>query len=688
MTTVEIAGACPHDCPDTCAMITTVVDGRATAIRGDADHPVTQGFLCAKVNRYQERTYHPDRILTPLRRIGPKGAGEFEPVSWATALAGISAGLRRVIDRDGPQAVLPYSYGGTLGLLQGNSMSARFFHRMGASLLDRTICASAGTAGWRSVYGNLSGPGPDDIDGVQFVVLWGTNTLTSNSHLWPAIRRAREAGARVVCVDPLKTRTAQASDEHVAIAPGTDGALALGMMRVIIDEGLVDEEFLTVHATGWDELRSAVLSEWSVERAAAITDVPASVIADLARQYATTRPSLIRLNYGMQRHAGGASAVRAVSLLPAITGAWRDSNGGALLSTSAASRFDSGAFARSEWIVSGTRTINMTRLGEALTNADAGVGGPPVSAMVVYNSNPAVIAPDTSVVRRGLAREDLLTVVLEQFPTDTTRYADWVLPATTQLEHWDLHTAYGHRFITLNSPAIESMGEAVSNTEAFRRLSAAMGYEENDLRVGDRDLVDEAIELIGAGSINREQLFQTGWMRIPTEDFSEQFARGLSTPSGRIECVGMNEGLDRVPDYRPPVEAASTTESGQLMLLSPPAHSLLNSTFANLERQGRAAGEQEVWVHPRDAAARSIATGDRVRIFNFRGEFTAIAEVTDRTRPGTAAAFGLRWMGSGESTSLNDVTSQELTDAGRGATFYDTAVEIDVLRPHEAASGE
>ena len=688
MTTLEIAGACPHDCPDTCAVITTVVDGRATAVRGDPDHPVTQGFLCAKVNRYHERTYHPDRILTPLRRIGPKGSGEFEPVSWATALEGISAGLRRVIDRDGPQAVLPYSYGGTLGLLQGNSMSARFFHRMGASLLDRTICASAGTAGWRSVYGNLSGPGPDDIDGVQLILLWGTNTLTSNSHLWPAIRRAQEAGARVVCIDPLRTRTAQASDEHVAIAPGADAALAFGMMRVIIDEDLVDEEFLARYASGWDELRSAVLAEWTVERAAAITDLPVSVIADLARQYATTRPSLLRLNYGMQRHAGGASAIRAVSLLPAITGSWRDANGGALLSTSPASRFDSGTFARSDWIEPGTRTINMTRLGEALTSPDAGVGGPPVSAMVVYNSNPAVIAPDTSVVRRGLAREDLFTVVLEQFPTDTTRYADWVLPATTQLEHWDLHTAYGHRFITLNSPAIESMGEAVSNTEAFRRLSAAMGYEEDDLRVGDRDLVDEAIELIGAGPINRDQLFQTGWVRIPTEDFSEQFARGLSTPSGRIECVGMNEGLDRVPDYRPPVEAASMAESGQLMLLSPPAHSLMNSTFANLERQGRAAGEQEVWVHPRDAAARSIATGDRVRIFNSRGEFTAIAEVTDRTRPGTAAAFGLRWMGHGESTTLNDVTSQALTDAGRGATFYDTAVEIDLLRPHETPSGE
>lgn len=690
MTTLEIAGACPHDCPDTCAMITTVVDGRATAVRGDPDHPVTQGFLCAKVNRYHERTYHPDRILTPLRRIGPKGSGEFEPVSWSTALEGIADGLGRVIQRHGPQGVLPYSYAGTMGLLQRESLSARFFHHMGASLLDRTICASAGTAGWQMVYGDFAGPGPDDLGDVGLIILWGTNTLTSNSHLWPAVRRAREAGATVICIDPLRTRTAEASDLHIALRPGTDAALAFAMMRVMIDEGLVDEDFLGRFSIGWEELRERVLSEWDVRRAAEVTGVDAHVIDDLARRYATTRPSFIRLNYGMQRHAGGASAVRAVSILPAVVGAWRDSGAGALLSTSGATKFDRARFTRSEWIPKGTRVINMTRLGEALTTHDAGVGGPPVSAMVVYNSNPAVIAPDSSIVRRGLEREDLFTVVLEQFRTDTTRYADWVLPATTQLEHWDLHTAYGHRFVTLNTPAIEPLGEAVSNTEAFRRLSDAMGYQETDLFTSDADLIDEALDTFSGTRMDADELREQGWTRVPTESFEQVFQRGLTTPSGRIELIGGFEGVDRVPAYIPPTEQPTTTdpEAFPLMLLSPPAHTFLNSSFANLDRHRRAAGEQEVWVHPRDAAARSIATGDRVRIFNSRGEFTAIAEVTDRTRPGTAAAFGLRWMGSGESTSLNDVTSQALTDAGRGATFYDTAVEIDLLHLHETPSGE
>ncbi len=684
-----VRGACPHDCPDTCAMLVHVRDGRAVRVQGDPAHPVTQGFLCAKVNRYVERTYQPDRLTTPLRRVGTRGDGRFEPAGWDEALDDIAARLGSIAREHGPQAILPYSYSGTLGLVQNESMDRRFFHRLGASLLGRTICAVAGSEGWRHTYGDRVGPTPEEVHRARLVLLWGTNTLTSNPHLWPAISLAREAGARVVAIDPIRTRTAARCDRHLALRPGTDAALALGIMHVILRDGLEDRDYLERHTAGW-ELLAGRVAEWVPGRTSEVTGLPVEDIEWLARSYATTHPSFIRLNYGMQRHAGGGMAVRAVSLLPALTGAWRHVGGGATLSTSGAFRMCRERLQRPDWIPAGTRTINMIRLGDALTLPDAGVGGPPVKALVVYNSNPAAVAPELGRVRAGLARDDLFTVVLEHFRTDTAEMADWILPATTQLEHWDIHTAYGHLYLTLNRPSIEPVGNALPNSEIFRRLAARMGFDDPDFSDSDLELIEQAI---GAGrpemeGITLDVLLERGWARLPVpEPYAPLAEPGrLATPSGRIQIVAPELerlGLDPLPCYIPPVELADTVGRGRsLMLLSPPEHRLMNSTFANVPSIRGATGEPTLLIHPDDAAPRGVEPGARVRIGNARGHFFAAAIVTDDVRPGVVASYGVRWgRYSEQGFTVNDTTSQRTTDLGGGAVFYDNAVEVELAPP-------
>jgi len=450
-------------------MLVTVEDGRAVRMAGDPDHPVTQGFLCTKVAKYLERTYHEGRLLYPQIRTGAKGEGKFRRASWDEALELIASRLHEVIERDGPQANLPYSYAGTMGLLQGDSMDRRFFHRIGASLLDRTICATAGVEALNVTYGTRMAPDPEDVAGAKLILLWGTNTLTSNPHLWPFIRKAKGNGATTICIDPIRTRTAVASDEHIAIRPGTDAALALSMMHVLFRDGLEDRGYLTEMTLGWEGLRERVLNEYAPERVAAICRIPAETIEGLAKRYASTRPTFIRLNYGLQRHAGGGSAVRAISILPAITGDWNFASGGCQLSSSGTYSLNWTALERRD-LTYPSRTINMVRLGEALTETN----DPPVKAIVVYNSNPGAIAPDREKVLAGFRREDLFTVVIEHFQTDTADYADVLLPATTQLEHDDLHRAYGHLYLMYNHRAIEPLGEALPNSEVFRRLAAKM----------------------------------------------------------------------------------------------------------------------------------------------------------------------------------------------------------------------
>ncbi|HEV2718427.1 MAG TPA: molybdopterin-dependent oxidoreductase, partial [Thermoanaerobaculia bacterium] len=482
-----VRGVCPHDCPDSCAWIVTVEDGRAVRMAGDPDHPFTNGFLCTKVARYLERTYHPDRLLFPQIRVGAKGEGKFRRASWDEAVAVIAENLQRVIDTDGPQAILPYSYAGTMGVVQGEGIATRFFNRIGASLLDRTICASAGAEAYEATYGPRMGTDPESVGAAKLILLWGTNTLTANPHLWPFIRRAKDNGAATICIDPLRTRTADACDEHIAIRPGTDGALALGMMHVIFRDGLENRGYLEAMTVGWEKLRERVLNDYAPERVAATCRLPVETVERLGRLYGTTRPSFIRVNYGLQRHGGGGSAVRAISILPAVTGTWDDAGGGCQMSASGT--FNLRSIAREDLIPPGTRTINMTRLGEALTETD----DPPVRAMIVYNSNPASIAPDRQKVLAGLRRDDLFTVVLEHFPTDTADYADVLLPATTQLEHDDIQKAYGHIYMMYNRRAIEPLGEALPNAEIFRRIAAAMNLDYPELKASDEELMREAL---------------------------------------------------------------------------------------------------------------------------------------------------------------------------------------------------
>jgi len=685
-----VRAACPHDCPDTCAMLVHVRDGRAVRVQGDPAHPVTQGFLCTKVNRYVERTYHAERLTVPLRRVGAKGEGRFEPATWDEALGDIARRLEGV--RSGPhgsQSILPYSYAGTMGLVQGSSMDRRFFHRIGASLLARTICSAAGVDAWKHTYGDRMGPTPEEAEHARLILIWGSNTLTSNPHLWPAVRRARDRGARVIAIDPIRTRTAAQCDQWLPIRPGTDAALALAMMHVAFRDGHADLGYLADHTVGWEALRERVLNEWSPARAAPTVGLDEAEIEALATAYATTRPSFIRLNYGLQRHAGGGMAVRTLSLLPAVTGAWRDLGGGATLSTSGAFKLNNAALERPDWVAPGTRTINMIRLGDALTLPDAGVGGPPVKALVVYNSNPGAVAPDLRSVREGLRREDLFTVVLEHFRTDTADYADWLLPATTQLEHWDVHTTYGHLYVTLNRPAIAPVGESLPNSEIFRRLAARMGLDDPAFRDDDVALIRQALDSPhpALAGITFERLIEEGWARLNVPaDWRPYADPHPNTPTGKIQVVApelARLGLDPLPTFIPPRESAEAAprlaERYPLTLLSPPEHPFMNSTFVNVPPLERAAGGATLLLHPNEASVRGIREGDRLRTFNDRGDFFARAVVTDGVRPGVAVSYGVRWANRSEGgRTVNDTTSQGVADLGGGALFYDNAVEVEV----------
>lgn len=680
-----VRSACPHDCPDTCAILTTVENGRAVRVQGDPDHPFTQGFLCAKVNRYLERTYHAERLAHPLRRVGPKGSGEFERVSWDEALADIARRLRGVIDAHGAEAILPYSYAGTMGYLQGESMDRRFFHTLGASKLDRTICSVAGGAGMRMTVGANIGADAESMGECDLVLLWGTNTLTSNPHLWPFVLRAREKGAPIICIDPIRTRTARQCDEWIAIRPGTDAALALGMMHVIFTEGLQDDDYLARHTLGADELRRRAC-EWGPERTADTTGLPAETVVSLGRRYGQARNAFIRVNYGLQRHAGGGMAVRTIACLPAVTGHWRHPGGGVQLSTSKNFAFNVAALHRSD-LSPPVRTINMIRLGDALTRDDAGVGGPPVKALVVYNSNPAAVAPDLTAVRRGLARDDLFTVVLEHFQTDTADWADYVLPATTQLEHWDVHFAYGHHYVTLNRPAIAPIGEALPNTEIFRRLARAMGLTQEWFQDDDLTLVRQALDsnhprMCG---VTFDALLEKGWVRLNVPRPYAPFANGeFPTPSGKCELYSerlAEMGFDPLPTYIPPYESPERDPAlvarWPLTLISSPAHQFLNSSFVNLDPLRRSVGRPECIIHPDDAAPRGIRPGDEVEIRNDRGAFRVIARVEESVKPGVIWAPSIWWTKyAPDGHNANETTSQRETDLGGGPVFYDNQVDV------------
>jgi len=681
-----VRGACPHDCPDACAMLVTVESGRAVKVAGDPDHPFTRGFLCAKVNRYVERTYHRDRLQFPLRRTGPKGSGQFERISWSEAIDEIAARLNAIRQSsDGPQAILPYSYAGTMGMIQGSSMDRRFFHTIGASLLDRTICSTPGTVGMRMTVGASIGADPEGLPQSDLVLLWGTNTLTANPHLWPFVLEARERGAKIIAIDPIRTRTAAQCDEWISIRPGTDAALALGMMHVMFEQGLEDVDFIEQHTLGIDELRARA-REYTPARVCEITGIPVETIVSLGERYGRSKAAFIRVNYGLQRHGGGGMAVRTIACLPALAGHWRRPGGGVQLSSSANFQFDKRALERPD-LSPPVRTINMIRLGEALTTPDAGVGGPPVRALIVYNSNPAAVAPDRNEVLRGMAREDLFTVVLEHFQTDTADYADIVLPATTQLEHWDLMLSYGHHYVALNRPSIEPVGESLPNSEIFRRLAARMGLDAPEMRDDDLTMIRQALTTSAEKiqGVTLDALLEKGWMRLNVPTPYLPFANGeFLTPSGKCEFVSArmaDMGLDPVPNFTPPYEFPDTAPAlaarYPLTLISSPAHQFLNSTFVNVDALRRGAREPECLLHPADAERRGIGVGARVVVHNDRGAFTAVARVEDTIRPGVVWAPSIWWgKFAADGANANQTTSQRETDMGRGPVFYDNLVEV------------
>jgi anaerobic selenocysteine-containing dehydrogenase len=676
MAETVIRAACPHDCPDTCAMLVTVENGRATRVAGDPDHPMTQGTLCTKVARYTERVYHPERLLSPRKRVGPKGAGQFVDISWDEALDLAATRLREIAARS-PEAILPYSYAGTMGLVQGESMAARFFHKLGASLLDRTICSAAGTAGLKYTYGSSIGMDMEYVNDARLIIIWGGNPIASNLHVWTRMQEAKRRGATLVAIDPYRSLTAEKCHRHIAPMPGTDAALALGVMHILMRDDLLDHEYIADYTVGMDALRERARA-YPPERVAQLCAIDVADVEWLAAQIGDTavrrrEPVAIRVNYGLQRARGGGNAVRAIACLPSLVGAWRHSAGGLQLSMSGFFPVDQPALQRFDLLPTWPRlprTINMVQIGDALLHPGDDAFGPKIEAVIVYNSNPVAVAPDSPHVAAGFAREDLFTIVLEHFQTDTADYADLLLPATMQLEHIDIHKTYGHLYMLANNPAIAPLGQSKPNTEIFRLLAARMGFEDPCFRESDDELASKALLKNDArrAGIDWTRLKQAGWQRLSISP--APFAQGgFATPSGKCEFFSQ-----RLADRYP------------LAMISPPARNFLNSTFVNVASLRATEGEPHLDIHPEDAQTRAIQDGSMVRIFNERGSMQARARVTPRARSGVVVGLSIWWKKlTADGKNANELTSQRLTDLGNGPVFYDCLVQVEPVNSHGRA---
>lgn len=665
MATRIVLGTCHHDCPDSCGWVATVEDGRAVKLRGNPDHPYSQGELCPKVNKFLDRVYHPDRVLHPLIRTGPKGAGEFRRATWDEALEVVATRLGEVIERYGGEAVVPWGDAGAQGVLQMSSLDRRFFARLGASRQSGSLCGATASEGLFPTYGSRKTADPMDIRFSKFVVLWGTNTRLTNRHLWPFVEEARAGGATVVVVDPLRTVTAESADWFIQPLPGTDVALMLGIMHVLVRDDLVDHDYVGRHARGFAELAERV-GVWDPARAGGVCGVDPAEIERFAHAYATTQPSFIRTLIGAEHHEQGAMLFRTLGCLPVLTGAWRHRGGG--LSRSV------GVWTE-EWIdddlfdiACETRQVNMNELGRALTDPAMGV-----HALFVWNGNPAVTVPNAGAIRRGLARDDLFTVVSEQFITDTAAYADVVFPATTQLEQLDLVTSWGHLYFGWNEPAIEPLGEAVPNTELWRRLARAMGMTDPEFQMDDASLL-----AMVASRIDLDLLAKQGFMRVDQPEMLLPYADGgFGTPDGRAALYSDDlaaAGFDPLPTYLPPREGVGSPLQARfpLSLMTPKSHfRFLNSTYS--AHHGDRERAPAVEIDPADAAARGIAEGDTVRVWNDRGELRLPARFSDRVRPGVVA---IPWGWWGSEANVNVLTSDAPTDWGGGVAFFGTLVEV------------
>ncbi|WP_282785925.1 molybdopterin-dependent oxidoreductase [Nocardia sp. CC201C] len=650
---MKVLGACPLDCPDACSWEVTVADGVAVGLRGNKAHPVTRGALCVKVNRYLEQVDSPDRLRHPLRRVGPKGAGRFERIGWDEALDEIADAVTRITEEYGGEAVWPFHGTGSLGYIQGLEGFAgrRFFNVLGASLHDPTICSVAGGTGLKYTLGTSGGMDPEDFVHARLILLWGTNPLTSGHHLWKFIQ---DSGAYTIAIDPVRTRTAERCDEHLAPLPGTDAALALGLMHVIVSLGAQDDAYLAEHTEGWPEFRSRI-AEYTPERVAAITGLPVRRIVALGERIARTRPTAIRASQGMQRHDGGGMALRALACLPGVTGDWAMRGGGLHYSTSGHFRLRDAELRRMDLLPHPVRTLSSTRLGEALLDTD----DPPVKALFVIGANPVGSNPDQRRVIEGLRREDLFTVVLEHFATDTVDYADIVLPATMQPEHLDVLAGYGHLYLVWNEPAVAPPGECLSTTETFRRLARRMGMTEPALYDSDEELARQLLQ-----DHDIERLRAEGFLKVDKGP----------VPAGKLSFVSeraVRAGHERLPDYTPPGDPGDG-----LVLISAASHYFLNSTFGANPELRRRAGEATVAVHPEDAAARGLSDGTPVLVSNARGGFEAVVAVTDRVRPGVAATTKGRWAKFSGGATVNATIAERDADYGGGAVFHDNRVRI------------
>ena len=695
-----IKGACPHDCPDTCAMLTTVEDGVATLVKGNPDFPFSRGTLCGKVDKYLHRVYSPERILHPLRRVGPKGCGRFQKISWDEALEEISTRYKSIIADYGSEAILACNYLGQQGILNGIAAGDAFFNRLGASVSERTLCNSGTRTAYFLTFGGTPGTDPEHFIHSKYIILWACNAISTNLHLWPIISEARKRGAKLVVIDPFRTRTAKQADWHIFIRPGTDGALALGMMHVIIQQGLLDAEYVENYTKGYEQLKERA-QEFPPERVARITGIPEEDIITLAREYALSQPSVIRIGVALERQAGGGQAVRALCCLPALVGAWRHLGGGFLQVTNWAFPIEWNIVQKPDFIKAGTRIVNLWNLGAALTGELA--LNPPIKSLFVYNCNPLVMLSEQEKIVKGLQREDLFTVVSEQFMTDTADLADLVLPATTQLEQFDLMYSWGQLYLAINLPAIEPIEAAISNAELFRRLAASMGFTEERFTMTDEELAKASINWSSSvlNGADLDFIKKRGFIKLAIDPIPH--AKGnFATPSGKCEFFSTKalegnfvmpflrqgykelqsrEPIDPLPNYTPPREtlqsAPERAKKYPLNLISAKPHAFINSCFGNLPKHRRMEGSPWAFVHFNDAAKRGIEHGQLVKIFNERGSFKVIAHVGEDTQPGIIVASLGHWRKlSHSSSALNAVASSTFADLGRAAAVSDTLVEV------------
>ena len=696
-------GGCPHDCPDTCSMVFEVEDGKLTGVKGNKDHPMTRGGLCVKLKDYEQRHYHPDRLLHPMRRVGPKGSKQFEPISWDDALTEITSKWKALIDEYGPQSILPVSYLGHQGLVHGLNGGDAFFNRMGATVCERTYCGEGSCTAWLLTIGPTAGLDPESYIHSKYIVIWACNSVSTNLHHWHIVKDAQKRGAKVVVIDAYKTRTAKEADWHIAPKPSTDGALAMAVINTIIQEGLVDQDYVDNYTHGYADLvehSKKHTAEWAAE----ITGIPAEDIRTLARELATEQPAAIRIGVGLERHYGGGQTIRAVTCIPALTGAWRHVGGGITQFPVWEHPYKFDVMCRPDWIPEGTQVVNILQLGRALTGEqDLNV---PIKSLMTWNTNPVTQSPEADKLVKGLERDDLFHVAADHFISDTASYADIVLPAAMGAEMEDIILSWGHLYLTYNSKCVDSPGEALSNNEIFRQLAERMGYDEDRLKWSDSECLENFVDWDSPAcdGIDLEYLRENGFARLTvgTKDdrcphkegnfptptgkchFKVEGAKNFVAPPFRQMYEGMQPGQDlpELPDYMPPYERPETNPElaakYPLNIVTPKSHAFLNSCYANMENQQEVQGAQFVLINAADASTRGVKDGDNVKVFNDRGAFEGVAKVTDDVNPGVLVATLGYWRQLNKGT-VNITSSAEFCEMGNAPTFFDNLVQVEAV---------